>query len=84
MGGPPAGTPNPPPCPGPTSGMVSGSVTAANVLGPDVQGIAPGADFAKVVQALREGAAYVNVHTNRSKAGEIRGQVRRGDDGGDD
>lgn len=79
MGGPPAGTPNPPACPDTTSGTVSGSVTAANVIGPNSQGITPGADFAKVVQALRGGAAYVNVHTMRSPSGEIRGQVRPGD-----
>lgn len=82
MGGPPAGTPNPPACPDTTSGTVSGTVTAANVIGPNAQGITPGADFAKVVQALREGAAYVNVHTMRSPSGEIRGQVQAGD--GDD
>ena len=77
-GGPPSGTPNPPACPGPTSGTVTGSVTAANVIGPNAQGITPGADFDKVVQALREGAAYVNLHTMRSPSGEIRGQVRPG------
>lgn len=81
MGGPPAGTPNPPACPGMTSGTVSGTLTAADVIGPNTQGITPGEDFAKVVQALREGAAYVNVHTVRSPAGEIRGQVRTGNGG---
>lgn len=79
-GGPPAGTPNPPPCQGTTSGTVTGTLTAANVIGPNAQGITPGADFAKVVEALRGGAAYVNVHTMRSMAGEIRGQVRHNDD----
>ena len=74
-GGPPAGFPDPPACPGTTSGTISGTVTAANVVGPDSQGITPGADFAKVVQAMREGAAYVHVHTTRSKGGEIRGPV---------
>lgn len=82
-GGPPTGTPNPPSCSGTTSGTVTGSVTATNVIGPNNQGITPGADFAKVVQALREGVAYVNVHTMRSPAGEIRGQVRPGDGDGE-
>ena len=81
-GGPPAGFPNPPACPDTTSGTVSGTVTAANVVGPNSQGITPAADFAKVVQAMREGAAYANVHSTRSPGGEIRGQVRPGD--GDD
>jgi len=82
-GGPPAGTLNPPPCQGTTSGTVTGSLTAANVIGPNAQGITPGADFAKVVEALRQGAAYVNVHSMRSPAGEIRGQVRHSDEGED-
>src|SRR5262249_59879635 len=76
QGGPPAGTPNPPACPDTNTGTVTGSLTAANVIGPNAQGITPGTDFAKVVQALREGAAYVNVHSARSPRGEIRGQVR--------
>src|SRR5262245_19669670 len=84
QGGPPAGTPNPPPCQGTTSGTVTGSLTAANVIGPNAQGITPGADFAKVIAASREGAAYVNVHSMRAPAGEIRGQVRHSDDDGEE
>jgi len=75
VGGPPAGFPNPPTCPDATSGSVSGTVTVANVVGPNSQGITPAADFAKVVQAMSEGAAYVNVHSSRSPGGEIRGPV---------
>jgi hypothetical protein len=82
-GGPPTGFPNPPACPDTLSGTVTGSVTAANVVGPNSQGITPAADFAKVVKALREGAAYVNVHSSRSPSGEIPGQVRSGEDDND-
>src|SRR5215813_7595551 len=84
QGGPPAGTPNPPPCQGTTSGTVTGSLTTANVIGPNAQGITPSADFAKVIGALRVGAGYVNVHTVRSPAGEIRGQVQDDSDDKDD
>ena len=56
-------------------GTVTGTVTSADVLGPDGQGIAPG-DFAKVVEAIRSGVTYVNVHSVKFPPGEIRGQVR--------
>jgi len=78
----PAGDPGVPMCPDTTSGTVSGTATAANVVGPNSQGVTPGADFAKAVKAMREGAAYANVHSTRSPGGEIRGPIRAGD--GDD
>ena len=78
----PSGDPGVPTCPDTTSGTVSGTATAANVVGPNSQGITPGADFAKAVKAMREGAAYVNVRSSRSPGGEIRGPVRTGE--GDD
>jgi hypothetical protein len=76
----PAGDAGVPMCP--ASGTVSGTATVANVVGPNGQGIAPGMDFNKVIQAMREGAAYANVHSTRSPGGEIRGPIRTGD--GDD
>jgi hypothetical protein len=66
----PAGTPT---CP--QSGTVSGTVTAAGVVGPDAQGIASG-QMGRVIQAIRDGAAYGNVHSTQFPAGEIRGQLR--------
>jgi hypothetical protein len=53
---------------------VSGVITAAQIVGPAAQGIATG-EFAELVDALRSGAAYANVHTTTFPAGEIRGQI---------
>jgi CHRD domain len=56
------------------SGTVTGLLTAANVVGPAGQGIAP-AQFDEVVAAIRAGVAYVNVHSSTFLGGEIRGQL---------
>lgn len=73
-----------PTCPDTTSGTISGTITVANVVGPNSQGITPGADFDKVIQAMRSRLAYVNVHSTRSPVGEIRGVVHVGDGDRDD
>ena len=65
-----------PPCP-PTAGTVSGEIDAADVIGPASQGIAPG-EFNELVEAMRDGMTYVNVHTNKHPGGEIRGQINDG------
>lgn len=81
LGNAPAGTPA---CPA-GGGTVTGTITAANIIAPGGdgppanQGITAG-DFQALVRILRSGDAYVNVHTNNFKAGEIRGQVHFGDD----
>jgi len=61
------------------SGTVSGDITAANVIGPNGQGIEPGS-FDEIVQAMQAGKAYANIHTTRWPAGEIRGQINSNDD----
>jgi hypothetical protein len=75
--------PDPPPgtqaCPVP-SGTVEGTFTAADVIGPEGQGISPG-EFAEAIRALKSGATYANVHTTLRPGGEIRGQIR--DEGND-
>ena len=52
--------------------LVSQSFTAANING--ISG-APPISMDSLVALMRSGAAYVNVHTRKHPAGEIRGQV---------
>jgi hypothetical protein len=71
---PTAGTPT---CPA-SGGTVTGTLTAASVIGPTAQNVTAG-DFDAVTDALNSNTAYANIHTAKFPAGEIRGQVRRGD-----
>ena len=65
----------------PQSGTVTGTITAANVVGPSGQGIAGGptgataSEFAEIVDAIRSGVTYANVHSSKFPSGEIRGQI---------
>jgi hypothetical protein len=65
----PAGTPT---CP--SSGTLNGRITAAEVVGPEAQGISPG-EFDELLRAIRAGKTYVNVHSTLFPRGEIRGQI---------
>ena len=82
LGNGPQGTPACPP-----QGTVEGELDAADVVGPNaaptVQGIEPGA-FSELVDAIRAGHTYVNVHSTKWPGGEIRAQIRgkNGDDRG--
>ena len=64
------------PCP-PTAGTVTGTITAAEVVGPAGQGIAPG-QMDELIRAMRAGATYANVHSTTYGGGEIRGQIKAG------
>lgn len=71
LGNGPVGTPA---CPQ-VGATLTGTIVAASVGGPAAQGIQAGA-FEKLLEAVREGVAYVNVHTTAYPGGEIRGQIR--------
>jgi len=75
LGNGPAGTQL---CPAPDLNgevVVTGTVDADDVIGPNVQGIAP-REFDEIIAAMRAGNAYVNVHSTFWPGGEIRAQIR--------
>ena len=53
---------------------ISGTIRPNDVVGPAAQGIDPG-QFAEVVAAIRADLTYVNVHSVKYPAGEIRAQL---------
>lgn len=73
LGNGPAGTQECPPAPA----TVTGTLTPADVIGPAGQGIAAG-EFEELVDAIRAGVTYVNVHSTLYPGGEIRGQLDSG------
>ena len=72
LGNGPVGTPA---CPNNPGGTVTGTITSAKVSALPVQNITAG-DFDAVEDALTSHTAYVNVHTTKFPAGEIRGEIR--------
>ena len=71
------GSTKPAPCPN-VGGTVTGTIVPADVVGPNAQGVEPGA-WVELVRAIRAGHTYANVHTTRWPSGEIRGQIKNND-----
>jgi hypothetical protein len=76
---PPAEFPQPQPCPA-SPATITGVLTAANIIGPAGQGVAPTQgtvnEFDELVDMLRQGLTYANVHSAKFPGGEVRGQIR--------
>lgn len=53
----------------------TGLITVASVVGPGGAQQLGAGELAELATAMRAGVAYVNVHTNLSPGGEIRGQI---------
>jgi CHRD domain len=73
LGNGPAGTQACPAAPA----TITGTLTPANIIGPAGQGIEAGA-FDELVDAIRAGKTYVNVHSTKYPIGEIRAQLEHG------
>jgi len=69
---PPASIPAPPACP-PSPGTVSGTLTKDSVIAFPAQGVDT-MDLSAVIEAIRKGVAYGNVHSAISPMGAVRGQ----------
>jgi|SRR5918996_3831649 hypothetical protein len=71
-------------CP-PSPAKISGTITAANVVsstGATAQGIAMG-EFEELLDAIRGGVTYANVHSMKFPGGEVRGQLNEDRDDDD-
>ena len=60
-------------CP-PSPATITGTFGAADVIGPVGQGIDPG-EFGELLDAVRAGVTYANVHSTEYPGGEIRAQL---------
>ena len=66
------------------NGHVTGTLTAADVQAQTANGIAGPAEWSEVLDLIRAGRTYANVHSVKFTGGEIRSQLDNGDDDSDD
>jgi hypothetical protein len=57
-------------------GMFSGELSKGTITDKDLVGALAGKTLADLVAMIKSGGAYVNVHTEKNKPGEIRGQLK--------
>jgi hypothetical protein len=60
---------------GPPTGAVNGVLSKGTSTASDLQGSLAGKQLSDLVNLIKSGNAYVNVHTTQNPKGEIRGQI---------
>ncbi len=63
---------------GPPTGAVNGPLMKGTIKSADLQGPLAGKHISDLVKLLKNGGAYINVHTSQNQNGEIRGQASSG------
>jgi hypothetical protein len=57
-------------------GMFSGELAKGTITVKDLKGPLAGKKVKDLLKVIKEGAAYVNIHTDKNPAGEVRGQIQ--------
>ncbi len=60
---------------GPPTGAVNGLLKKGTLTSSDLSGSLAGKQISDLVNLIKSGGAYVNVHTTKNQNGEIRGQI---------
>ena len=60
---------------GPATGAINGQLKAATLTSSDLTGPLAGKQITDLVDMIRSGGAYVNIHTTQNQNGEVRGQI---------
>jgi hypothetical protein len=57
-------------------GFTSGILQTGEITSADLRGVLAGQDLSALLDFMKSGGAYVNVHTSQFPGGEIRGQIK--------
>jgi hypothetical protein len=60
---------------GPPTGTINGQLKKGTLTSADLSGPLAGKQISNLVNLIKSGGAYVNVHTTQNQNGEVRGQI---------